>query len=74
MMTTSEPTDSASRVALTPPSTEFSIGTIAASRRPARRASSAATTESHGTASPSADPGQAASAIWQKVPVGPRKP
>ena len=71
-MTTSEPTERASSVALTPPSTEFSIGTIAASRRPARSASRAPTTESHGTCSASAAGVQASRAIWQNVPAGPR--
>ena len=70
--TSGSPLASASSVALTPPSTEFSIGTMAASTSPARRAASAASTDPIGTCSaPSAGPHDR-SAISVNVPCGPR--
>ena len=72
--TSGSPLASASRVAETPPSTEFSIGTIAASMSPARRAVRAASTEPKVRRSPSLAGRQASRAIEVKVPSGPRNP
>ena len=72
MTTSGSPLASASSVALTPPSTEFSMGTIAASMSPARRAPRAASTEPKGRCSRPRAASQASSAIWVKVPSGPR--
>ena len=72
MTTSGSPVASESRVAETPPSTEFSIGTIAASMSPARRADSAASTEPNGRCSRPSAASHASSAIWVKVPRGPR--
>jgi hypothetical protein len=67
------PWASAPSVALTPPSTEFSIGTIAASTSPARTASSAASTLATGTSSAWSPPPVACrSACSVNVPSGPR--
>jgi hypothetical protein len=72
MTTRGSPVASASRVAETPPSTEFSMGTMAASISVARRASSAASTLPNGTCSLCLAPSHASSAICVKVPRGPR--
>ena len=63
----------ASRVAVTPPSTEFSIGTIAASAEPSRTLSSAVLTFEDGMRMASAAPGTCINAASVKVPSGPRK-
>lgn len=72
MTTSGSPVARESRVAETPPSTEFSIGTIAASMSPARSAESAASTEPNGRWSRPSAASQASSAIWVNVPRGPR--
>ena len=66
------PTATASRVALTPPSTEFSIGTMAASTAPDRTSASAAPTVATGRRRASAAPGTWSRAASVKVPSGPR--
>ena len=71
-MARSGPAASSSRVALTAPSTELSIGTIARSAAPARTASSAAGMLAQGIASSGADGSNSASAASVKVPAGPR--
>ncbi len=68
-ITSGSPVASASRVAVTPPSTEFSIGTMAASSSPARTAASAASTVGSGVAVAVSTPGTWASAISVKVPA-----
>lgn len=55
-----------------PPSTEFSIGTNAASASPLRTASSAAGTDTIGTSSRVAASGSVRRATSVKVPSGPR--
>ena len=65
------PFDRLSRVTLTPPSTEFSIGTRAPSTAPLRTASSAWPTVANGIASASL---KVCSAWWVKVPAGPKYP
>ena len=70
--TSGSPLASASRVALTPPSTEFSMGTMAASMSPERSAPRAASTDPKGWWLPPRAGPQASSAIWVKVPSGPR--
>jgi hypothetical protein len=72
--TSGSPLARASSVAETPPSTEFSIGTMAASMAPERRAVSAASTDPNVTRSPCADGPHASRAIDVNVPSGPRKP
>ena len=72
MTTSGSPLASASRVAHTPPSTEFSMGTIAASISPERRAPRAASTEPNGWWSAPFAGSQSSRAIWVKVPSGPR--
>ena len=63
---------SSSSVAVTPPSTEFSIGTSAAAASPLRTASRAAGTETIGTSSRVAASGRVRRAASVKVPSGPR--
>ena len=70
--TSGSPLARASRVADTPPSTEFSIGTMAPSISPARSAVRAASTEPYAVRSPAAAGAQASSAMEVKVPSGPR--
>ena len=62
----------ASRVALTPPSTEFSMGTMAAFTSPLRRRSSALGTLVAGMRSAPTAPGTESRADSVKVPEGPR--
>ena len=71
-MTMSGPVASSSRVALTAPSTEFSIGTIARSASPLRTASSVAWMVAHGSAPARAAGSKAARAASVNVPSGPR--
>ena len=59
-------------MAETPPSTEFSIGTMAPSMSPDRSAVSAASTEPKAVRSPPDAGPQASRAIEVKVPSGPR--
>ena len=73
MIRSSCPVAIASRVAVTPPSTEFSIGTMAASAEPSRTLSSAVLTLDDGMRTASAAPGTCISAASVKVPAGPRK-
>ena len=73
MIRSSCPLAMASRVAVTPPSTEFSMGTMAASAEPSRTMSSAALTLEAGTRVACAAPGTCISAASVKVPSGPRK-
>ncbi len=73
-ITSGSPVASASRVAVTPPSTEFSIGTITASSSPARTAASAASTVATGVAVAVSTPGTWAKAISVNVPRGPKYP
>src|SRR4051794_38721633 len=65
---------SVSSVALTAPSSEFSIGTRARSTRPSWTASTASWTDGSGTGSKFSLPGPAYTASWLYVPAGPRKP
>ncbi|MCY1243807.1 hypothetical protein D9M72_568410 [compost metagenome] len=69
----SAPDAMASRVAVTPPSTEFSMGTMAASAEPSRTLSSAVFTLEEGMRTASPAPGTCISAASVKVPSGPRK-
>ena len=62
----------ASRVVETPPSTEFSMGTIAASAEPERTLSKAALTFAAGMRSEVRASGTCSSAASVKVPAGPR--
>ena len=71
-MVMSVPVASSSRVALTAPSTEFSIGTIARSAAPSRTASTVACTVGHAMAPPRAAGSNAARAASVNVPSGPR--
>ena len=66
------PVAMASRVAVTPPSTEFSIGTMAASAEPSRTLSSAVFTFEDGMRMASAASGTCIRAASVKVPSGPR--
>ena len=59
-------------MALTPPSTEFSIGTSEAATSPSRTACRARPTVAYGIGSTT--PGRLSSAWWAKVPTGPKKP
>ena len=63
---------SASRVAVTAPSTEFSIGTMPCSAAPVRTASRVAWMLTQGIAWPAAPGSNASSAASVKVPSGPR--
>jgi hypothetical protein len=71
-MRSSLPVATASSVAVTPPSTEFSMGTMAASTSPARTAARATGTEDTGRRSASRAPSTLSSAASVKVPAGPR--
>ena len=66
------PVAMASRVAVTPPSTEFSIGTMAASAEPSRTMSRAVFTFDDGIRMAPAASGTCISAASVKVPSGPR--
>ena len=70
-MTSGSPVASASRVAVTPPSTEFSIGTMTASRSPARTAASAASTVATGVAVAVSTPGTEAQGHLGERPARP---
>jgi hypothetical protein len=70
--TSARPVASVSRVAVTPPSTEFSIGTTAKSARSARTVSSAETTSICGRYCASSGPATCRSAASVNVPAGPR--
>ena len=70
-MTSGSPEARLSKVAVTPPSTEFSIGTSPASMSPARTACSTAWTLPNGRASASVT---VRSAWWVNVPAGPKYP
>ena len=72
LMTSGVPLASSSSVALTPPSTELSIGTTARSAAPVLTASSAAAIVGYGTGSNSPVLCSALTACSQKVPRGPR--
>jgi hypothetical protein len=61
-----------SSVALTPPSSEFSIGTSAASTSPAAAARIVSRSPGHGTASAARARGEASSAAWVNVPGCPK--
>jgi hypothetical protein len=71
-MIRSDPVASSSRVAVTAPSTEFSMGTMARSATPARTVSSVAWMVTHGMASTSCPLVKASSAASVNVPSGPR--
>ena len=73
MIRSSWPVAMASSVAVTPPSTEFSMGTMAASAEPSRTLSSAVLTLDDGMRTASAASGTCISAASVKVPSGPRK-
>ncbi len=72
LMTSGGPVTNSSRVALTPPSTELSIGTTARCAVPECTASSVAAIDAHATASRSPPGCSAATACSQNVPRGPR--
>ncbi|GED07387.1 hypothetical protein AUR04nite_29190 [Glutamicibacter uratoxydans] len=61
-----------SKVAETPPSTEFSMGTTAASTSPSRTMDKATFTFAAGMRSASAAPSTCSNAASVKVPEGPR--
>ena len=63
---------SSSKVAVTAPSTEFSMGTMPRSAAPLRTASRVAWMLTHGRACPAAAASKASSAASVKVPSGPR--
>ena len=71
-MTRSGPVASSSRVAVTAPSTEFSMGTMPRSAAPLRTASRVAWMLTHGIACSAAAASKASSAASVKVPSGPR--
>ena len=79
MTTSGSPVARLSRVAVTPPSTEFSMGTMPASMSPARTAASVESTESYAVGAVvdaavvcASRPSQSSRAIWVKVPGGPK--
>ena len=73
MIRSSWPDAMASSVAVTPPSTEFSMGTMAASADPSRTLSSAVLTLEEGMRTAWTAPGTCISAASVNVPSGPRK-
>ena len=72
LITRSRPVASSSRVAVTAPSTEFSMGTMPRSADPLRTAASVAWMVTQGIAWPAAPGSKASSAASVKVPSGPR--
>ena len=71
-MTSGSPVARASSVADTPPSTLFSMGTIAASAAPECTACSARSTLAQGSPSAAGQSGTCCSAASVNVPAGPR--
>ena len=72
LLARSVPLASSSRVAVTAPSTEFSMGTMARSAAPLRTASRVAWMLTQGIACPAAALSKASSAASVNVPSGPR--